>query len=525
MTSLSTVAPPSTVAPSTPSTMTSLSAANFEIADSRTNTIVFRGLGDARLNVTNWPAAWTTGGAQISDVSKLSPAGPSPLGPTPMGPVIIDPIFKTTPTGPVTIPSNAVAFSLRFKDATNLMKTDGYFDFAEAFGIGPVVTFMTDHAGVQVYQVRLLPGNTNLQRAIELFKDGKPVKDLKAAGLSGHPGPTHDKEPLNTQKMLTPLTLVHVVQISERVPYAARPGDTRIDAWTNTQVVKPPAGPVGPVEPKYHPDPTEATFDYDFYRANSPPGSPLRDAKKWSNKQLWNHFIKNGKAGGWAFRVKGQQGVKGYPGSYSVRPPLSERPKTPYASATKANFDFDYYRAQSPPTSSLRKLTNDQIWTQWVTEGQKAQHPWRLKGQIRNQASEKPADVSTVTAANFDYAFYKANAPAGSAIKTMTNAQVWAHWNKHGKAENRAYRVVAGKGTAVAGKGTAVAGKPTAVAGKPSAVAVTKANFDYDFYRTHSLPKSKIRKFTNDQVWNHWTKHGKAEKHPFRVKPGGILKK
>ena len=47
---------------------------------------------------------------------------------------------------------------------------------------------------------------------------------------------------------------------------------------------------------------TEANFDYDFYRANTPKNSKLRDAKKWNNKLLWGHWLKSGKTGTW--RVK-----------------------------------------------------------------------------------------------------------------------------------------------------------------------------------------------------------------------------
>ena len=44
--------------------------------------------------------------------------------------------------------------------------------------------------------------------------------------------------------------------------------------------------------------------------------------------------------------------------------------------ATKANFDYEFYRATGP---GLAKFTFDQLWNHWMANRTRESRPWRVK--------------------------------------------------------------------------------------------------------------------------------------------------
>jgi hypothetical protein len=224
----------------------------------------------------------------------------------------------------------------------------------------------------------------------------------------------------------------------------------------------------------------------------------------------------------------------------------------PLAQATKANFDYEFYRATGP---GLAKFTPDQLWNHWMANRTRESRPWRVKPSMLTQRetlaerarmppSPVPAPgvpspvpgkqipyvsnaaIGQATKANFDYEFYRATGPG---LAKFTPDQLWNHWMANRTRESRPWRVkpsmlpallpAGAKSPAPVAKPAAKpvakpAAKPVAKpAVKPAPVSamVTRNNFDYDYYRANTLPNSPLRKANNDAVWKHYDTVGRKE--------------
>ena len=210
----------------------------------------------------------------------------------------------------------------------------------------------------------------------------------------------------------------------------------------------------------------------------------------------------------------------------------------PLAQATKANFDYEFYRATGP---GLAKFTNDQLWNHWMANRARESRPWRVKPSMLTPSpspalspapgvpSPAPAPgkqipyvsnaaIGQATKANFDYEFYRATGPG---LAKFTFDQLWNHWMANRTRESRPWRVKPSMLPALlpaGAKSPAPVAKPAAKpvakpAAKPAPVSamVTRSNFDYDYYRANTLPNSPLRKANNDAVWKHYDTVGRKE--------------
>jgi hypothetical protein len=277
---------------------------------------------------------------------------------------------------------------------------------------------------------------------------------------------------------------------------------------------------------------TKANFDYEFYRAT---GLGLA---KFTPAQLWNHWVANRNRESRPWRVKLPSPAPGVPSPAPGK-------QIPYVSnaaigqATKANFDYEFYRATGP---GLAKFTPDQLWNHWMANRTRESRPWRVKPSmlpaLLPAGAKSPAPVpggpapytapspkgaipyvsnvplAQATKANFDYEFYRATGPG---LAKFTPDQLWNHWIVNRTRESRPWRVKPAMLAALLPAGAKPVAKPVAqpvakpVAKPVAASTVTRNNFDYDYYRANTMPNSPLRKANNDAVWKHFDTVGRKE--------------
>ena len=146
--------------------------------------------------------------------------------------------------------------------------------------------------------------------------------------------------------------------------------------------------------------------------------------------------------------------------------------------ATKANFDYEFYRATGP---GLAKFTPDQLWNHWLVNRTRESRPWRVK----------PAMLAALLPAGAKPVAKPAAKPAAKPVAKPI-------------AKPAAQPVAKPVAKPIA--------KPAAqpIAPQPGNT-VTRNNFDYDYYRANTMPDSPLRKASNDAVWKHFDTVGRKE--------------
>jgi hypothetical protein len=447
-----------------------MTSGNIEVADMAGH-IMWRGTGGTHIKTADWPQTTTF----LSDVSQLAPA-PGPMAPAP-GPMADSvpapaPMTEAPAPGPMAdSPAPAPA---------PMTEAPAPAPMAEAPAPGP----MAPAPGPMAPDIKYDPKNLDVD-----YIPGQSADMNLVPGLGTVHGSTGD--PRRGQ-------IPHV----SNVPLAQA---------------------------------TKANFDYEFYRATGP------GLAKFTPDQLWNHWMANRMRESRPWRVK--------PSTLTPSPSLSPAPapgkQIPYVSnaaigqATKANFDYEFYRATGP---GLAKFTPDQLWNHWMANRTRESRPWRVKPAMLPAGAKSPAPVpggpapytapspkglipyvsnaaiGQATKANFDYEFYRATGPG---LAKFTFDQLWNHWMANRTRESRPWRVKPSMLPALLPAGAkppAPVAKPAAKpvakpAAKPAPVSatVTRSNFDYDYYRANTLPNSPLRKANNDAVWKHYDTVGRKE--------------
>jgi len=466
-----------------PSLMTN---GNIEVADMAGH-IMWRGTGGTHIKTADWPQTTKF----LSDVSQLAPA-PGPMAPAP-GPMAgvpaPAPMFEAPAPGPMAeAPAPAPMF-----------EAPAPGPMAEAPAPAPAPMFEAPAPGPMAEAP--VPGPmTEAPAPAPMFEAPAPGPMFEAPA----PGPMAP----------APAPGVPAPAPAPGVPAPSPAPGKQIPYVSNVPLAQA----------------TKDNFDYEFYRATGP------GLAKFTPAQLWNHWVANRNRESRPWRVKLPSPAPGVPSPAPGK-------QIPYVSnaaigqATKANFDYEFYRATGP---GLAKFTPDQLWNHWMANRTRESRPWRVKPSmlpaLLPAGAKSPAPVpggpapytapspkgaipyvsnvplAQATKANFDYEFYRATGPG---LAKFTPDQLWNHWIVNRTRESRPWRVKPAMLAlpAVAKPVAQPVAKPVAqpVAKPVAASTVTRNNFDYDYYRANTMPNSPLRKANNDAVWKHFDTVGRKE--------------